>query len=108
MTRSFSDEVQKIAPNDVYILLASFLMLYIFIWTMLSKFSMVEHRTWLSFMGLISIGLGMLTSYGICQVMDLYYSPLHKFLPFLLFGIGIDDMFVIVQAFDSLNYNHDG
>jgi hypothetical protein len=28
----------------------------------------------------------------------LFFGPLHNILPFLLLGIGIDDMFVIVQG----------
>ena len=32
----------------------------------------------------------------------LFFGPLHNILPFLLLGIGIVDMFVIVQTFDSL------
>ena len=32
----------------------------------------------------------------------MFFGPLHNILPFLLLGIGIDDMFVIVQSLDSL------
>ena len=32
-------------------------------------------------------------------------SPLHNFIPFLLLGLGVDDMFVIVQALDVLERN---
>jgi hypothetical protein len=30
----------------------------------------------------------------------LFYSPLMNVLPFLLLGVGVDDMFVIVNAYD--------
>ena len=99
------DEVEKISQGDAYIFITGSILMYLFLWIMLGQCSMVEHRTWLSFFGIISIGLGMLTSYGICQFMGLYYTSMHKILPALLFGVGIDNMFVIVQAFDSLNYN---
>ena len=99
------DEIEKISQEDVYILVTGLILVYIFIWIMLGKCNTVEHRTWLSFFGISSVGLGMITSYGICQFMELYYTSMHKILPALLFGIGIDDMFVIVQAFDALNYN---
>ena len=33
----------------------------------------------------------------------LFFGPLHHVLPFLLLGIGIDDMFVIVQSWDMLS-----
>ncbi len=33
------------------------------------------------------------------QAFGFPYTPMHSILPFLLLGIGIDDMFVIVQSF---------
>ena len=34
--------------------------------------------------------------------MGFFYSAAHTVLPFLLLGIGIDDMFVIVQSLNTL------
>ena len=53
-------------------------------------------------MGLACIGLGMGTSYGFSSLIGFPFTPMHSILPFLLLGIGIDDMFVIVQSFDNL------
>ena len=61
-----------------------------------------SHRCLLSLVGLSSIGLGLLVSYGICQLFGAYYTPMHQILPFLLLGIGIDDMFVIVQSMSNI------
>jgi predicted RND superfamily exporter protein len=46
--------------------------------------------------------LAMVTSYGLCSALGFSFSPLHNFIPFLLLGLGVDDMFVIVQAYDML------
>ena len=40
----------------------------------------------------------LLSSYGICSMMGFFYSAAHTVMPFLLLGIGIDDMFVITQV----------
>ena len=53
-------------------------------------------------MGLFSVMLAMVTSYGLCSALGFSFSPLHNFIPFLLLGLGVDDMFVIVQAWDVL------
>ena len=45
---------------------------------------------------------GVVVSYGLCSLMGLFFGPLHSVLPFLLLGIGIDDMFVITQCFSTL------
>ena len=99
------DELEKISQTDLYTMVTGLILVYIFVWIMLGKCSMGKHRTWLSFFGISAVGIGLLTSYGICLSMKLYYTSMHKVLPFLLLGIGIDDMFVIVQAFDAINYN---
>ena len=43
------------------------------------------------------------SSYGLCSYFGLFYSPLMNVLPFLLLGIGVDDMFVLVNAYDNTN-----
>ena len=56
----------------------------------------------LSVVGILNVGLSILVSYGLCSAAGLFYGPMHSSLPFLLLGLGIDDMFVIVQSFDNL------
>ncbi len=52
--------------------------------------------------GLASVLLALITSYGLCSALGFFVSPLHNFIPFLLLGLGVDDMFVIVQAWNRL------
>lgn len=40
---------------------------------------------------------------GLCSAFGVFYGPVHSILPFLLLGIGIDDMFVIVQCWNNLS-----
>ena len=49
------------------------------------------------------VGVGIGTSYAFSSAIGYPYTPMHAILPFMLLGIGIDDMFVIVQSFDNLN-----
>ena len=42
-------------------------------------------------------------SFGSCFYLGLFFSDMHPCLPFLLLGIGVDDMFVIVQAVENLS-----
>nr|SVE79688.1 EOG090X0BEK [Daphnia magna] len=47
--------------------------------------------------------MAIVVSYGLCSAFGVFYGPVHSILPFLLLGIGIDDMFVIVQCWSNLN-----
>lgn len=60
-------------------------------------------QAFLSLMGIASVAMAILVSYGLCSAFGVFYGPVHSILPFLLLGIGIDDMFVIVQCWNNLN-----
>jgi hypothetical protein len=49
-------------------------------------------------MGISVIGLALAASFGLCFYMQIFYADMHPIIPFLLLGIGVDDMFVIVQV----------
>ena len=67
-----------------------------------AQFSLqVENRLNLTGWGIMSCGLAIFASYGICSAFGLTFSPMHNFIPFLILGLGIDDMFVIVQAWKN-------
>ena len=52
--------------------------------------------------GILGVMMGIVVSYGLCSVLGFFYSAAHAVMPFLLLGIGIDDMFVIVQCLNTL------
>jgi len=78
------------------------MIVYAYVMVMLGKFSCVEQRLYLSVVGILGIIMGIIVSYGLCSSLGLFFGPLHNVLPFLLLGIGIDDMFVIVQSWETL------
>ena len=52
--------------------------------------------------GLSGIVLGSVFCLGVCSACGLMFTQLHNVLPFLMLGIGIDDMFVLVQSYENL------
>lgn len=54
-------------------------------------------------MALVSIGLGVVTSFGLCSLIGLSYGPMHSLIPCLLVGLGVDNAFVLVQAVQNVN-----
>ena len=49
-----------------------------------------------------SVFMGMILGYGVCSLFGLFYSAAHTIIPFILLGIGIDNIFVITQTFNTL------
>ncbi|XP_053626283.1 patched domain-containing protein 3-like isoform X3 [Cherax quadricarinatus] len=89
--------------GDIQFLAVGFGVVFIYIQIMLGKFNMVEQRPLLSLMGLLCVGMSIFVSYGICSVFDVPFGPVNNVLPFLLLGLGVDDMFVIMQAWNNLS-----
>lgn len=54
----------------------------------------------LSLAGLASVLMAIVTSFGLCTATGLFVCPLHNFVPFLMLGLGVDDIFVIVRAYN--------
>ena len=100
--RSFGDEFGEAIGGDVSLLQTALMAILAYAALMLSKWDegCVGSRVSVTFAGIIAIGLAVASSYGLCSMIGLFYSPLMNVLPFLLLGIGVDDMFVIVNAYD--------
>ena len=83
--------------------LSGYLLIFVYVLVNLGKLNSVEQRAWLSIAGIIAVVLGIVTSFGLAAHMGFFYSKMDQILPFLMLGVGIDDMFVIAQAFDDLS-----
>ena len=88
--------------GDAQYLGVGFMVVFLYIQVMLGRFNLVEQRPVLSLMGLTCVGMSIFVSYGICSFFDVPFGPVNNVLPFLLLGLGIDDMFVIMQAWNNL------
>ena len=100
--RSFGDIAGSTILGDIKGLVIGYMLLLIYVQIMLGRFNWVEQRAALTIAGIFGVIMGVIMSYGICSAIGLFFGPMHNVLPFLLLGIGIDDMFVIVQCWDVL------
>lgn len=101
-SQSFGSIAGATIDKDVQFLALGFNLVFIYVQIMLGKFNLLEMRPWLSFFGLMCILLSIGVSMGICSACGVFYGPVNSILPFLLLGLGVDDMFVIMQAWNNL------
>ena len=102
VARGFSDIAGETIGGDALMMPVSFMIMFVYVTVMLGRFSCVQQRGLLALAGLACIGLSIGFTYGFCSALGLFYGPMHNLIPFLLLGIGVDDMFVIMQCFDNL------
>lgn len=102
--RSFQDEFGDSIEGDLAKLNIAIVLLLAYSITMLSKWGegCVGSRVTLAVGGFISIGMAIAAALGIGSYLGLFYSPLMGVFPFLLIGIGVDDVFVLVSALDRI------
>ncbi|KAK2713471.1 hypothetical protein QYM36_009366, partial [Artemia franciscana] len=103
VARSFGDISGATILGDSRYLAVGTMVVFIYVLVMLGKFDLVENRVYLSLIGILCVAMAIFMSYGLCSLMGVFYGPVHSILPFLLLGIGIDDMFVIIQCWNNLS-----
>lgn len=57
-------------------------------------------------MGLTCVGMSFLSAMGFCSMLGISYGPVHTSLPFLLMGLGIDDIFVMMACWQKIQSEH--
>ena len=102
VARGYSDIAGDTIMGDAFMMPIGFMIMFVYVQIMLGKLNCVQSRAMLALAGLTCIGLSIGFTYGFCSALNLFYGPMHNLIPFLLLGIGVDDMFVIMQCFDNL------
>ena len=100
--RSFGDIAGATIFGDAGVMAVGYIIVFVYVMVMLGKFNCLELRSNLTVAGIMGVIMGIVLSFGFCSAVGLFIGPMHSVLPFLLLGIGIDDMFVIVQCWDTL------
>ncbi|XP_076391692.1 patched domain-containing protein 3 isoform X1 [Megachile rotundata] len=102
-SRSYLDSLQQIFNNNFMVLGFGISLIAVYVMAMIGKCNALEQRIYLSMMGVSVVGQSILSSYGLCYYLGYSYGPIHSILPFLLLGIGVDNMFVIMQSLNNLS-----
>jgi len=100
--RSFSDEFGGAITGDLALVQGSYGVIFVFLGAVLgSRIIPGAGSRWTMALGaLFTVILSTGAGFGISSAIGLFYGPVHSVLPFVLLGIGVDDVFVIVNAFD--------
>ncbi|XP_062553950.1 patched domain-containing protein 3-like [Armigeres subalbatus] len=104
--RSYGDISADSMFKDIDKLMIGGVVMFIYMQLVLSKFSWTEFRVILGTIGLLSIVMGFAAGSGIVSMLGVSYGPVHTCLPFLLMGLGVDDMFVMMACYRKIRETH--
>lgn len=99
--RSYQDMLHEVVNSNMIVLFCGMSLITIYVIVMIGRCNAIQQRIYLSLMGIFVVGQAILSSYGVCYYMGFLYGPIHPILPFLLLGIGVDDMFIIMQSLET-------
>ena len=98
--RAFSEDTDY----DLSLIFAAIFFVVIYLFLFLGTFSPMFCRCWLAIVGLLCIGLSYTAGFGFMYIVGGKTGGVHQLMPFLLIGIGADDLFVMCGAIDQTDY----
>ncbi|XP_012536328.1 NPC intracellular cholesterol transporter 1 isoform X2 [Monomorium pharaonis] len=101
--RSYGDISSTSMFQDIDKLIVGILLMFLYVLTILSNYNWVEWRFCLTSTGLLCVGGAFILAVGLCSLIGIPYGPVHTSLPFMLLGLGIDDIFVFNASWKKIH-----
>lgn len=98
--RSFDDEFTRAIEGDIPLLPVVFIIMSIFTCIVFSKRDKVMSRSLLGFGGVVSVLLSILSGFGLMFTCGVPFTSMASLVPFIIFGIGLDDTFIISGCYE--------
>ena len=99
--RSLDDAIGESSGSDVALVAITFSLMIVFASVMLGKFlNPLTGHSLLANAGVVAVALGIASGFGLAMWFSVPFVSFVGVLPFLVLGIGIDDMFIMVDELD--------
>ncbi|XP_034936281.1 NPC intracellular cholesterol transporter 1-like [Chelonus insularis] len=99
--RSFGDISESTMFQDMKKIIIGIILMTLYVQVILSRFNWVEWRSCLTSAGLLCVGGAFIVAVGLCSLFGVPYGPVHSSLPFMLMGLGVDDIFVMMASWEE-------
>ena len=105
--RSFGDISADTIQADSFLLMGGYALMFLYTVFTISSFNKVDFKLYLSISGIAAVLMGMSVGVSLSSAIGYKWTPLHPTIPLICLGIGIDDMFVILQSLAMVMKNAD-
>jgi len=96
--RSLTDELARSVSGDVVLWGIGYILMVVFCCSALGKMDCVKSKKMLGGMGVLSVIFAVWGGIGLSCFMGVPITPITQIVPFLALGIGVDDMFIMVNS----------
>jgi len=87
--------------HDLPLIGAVFLVMITFNGIIFFKFDRIQSRSLLGLGGVATIVLSLMSGFGVLFMVGIPFTPMTMVIPFLMFGVGLDDKFVILCTYNQ-------
>lgn len=88
---------------DIYYLAVAIVLVSLYSYLVLGSFNPVLFRSLTVAVGIFCVLISVISGYALAFATGVLLSRFHNIIPFLIVGVGVDDMFVIVQSIDQVD-----
>ncbi|XP_046340750.2 patched domain-containing protein 3-like [Haliotis rufescens] len=96
-SHSLDTELNKNTNGDIVFFSITFTLMITYA-TVVAGGDAVSSRTWASWAGVLAAGFGILSSFGLVSLCGVKFVNIVGVTPFLIIGIGVDDMFLLMSS----------
>ena len=102
--RSFGDEFTRAIVADIPLVPIVFIIMSIFTCAIFFKRDKVRSQSLMGFNAVVSVLLSITSGYGLLFVCDVPFTSMTQILPFVIFGVGLDDAFILSGAYSRTDH----
>ena len=96
-----------VVTTDIILLGVAVCLVSVYSYIVLGSFSPIHFRAATAGIGMFCVLISITAGYAICFLSGLKITNFHNILPFMVIGIGVDNLFVIVNSIDQAPENMD-
>ncbi|CAB9510116.1 Pick C1-like protein 1 [Seminavis robusta] len=96
---SLEDETLRSVMQDIPLVPGVFVIMSLFCCFIFSRRHKVQSRSLLGLGAVVSVLLSVASGYGIMFIIGVNFTSVAQILPFVMFGIGLDDAFIVMGSY---------
>ncbi|KAI1891349.1 hypothetical protein AGOR_G00142890 [Albula goreensis] len=105
-SRSRQEEFEKNAEEVIPFFAVTYVIAISFSIVSCMRLDCVRNKVWVATFGVLSAGLAVLSSFGMMLYIGVPFVMTVANSPFLILGIGVDDMFILISCWQQTNIHH--
>eukprot|EP01083_Nonionella_stella_P051286 136161_1 len=99
--RSFDDEIDRVITGDAAIFGLALITMLIYLMFTLGKVSCIGARPWLALSAIFVMICALLMGFSISLCLGTQFNVMVILVPYILLGVGVDDMIILVDSYDQ-------